>query len=76
MDPIAKLADQIFREKIERARAEAPEEKMVDGPRLFDFACEVSKSGIRMQYPDADEAEVHRHLLHRLAIAEQLENRT
>lgn len=36
---------------------------------LHEFACQVSRAGIRRQYPDADETEVERHLKHRLELA-------
>lgn len=33
---------------------------------LHEFACEVSRAGIRRQYPDADDEEVERRLQRRL----------
>ena len=73
MAPTQELIDEIYREKVLRARAMSPEEKLLDGPRLFEMGCEISKSGIRAQYPDADEAEVLRILKDRLKLARRLE---
>jgi hypothetical protein len=74
MEPTQKLLDEIYLERIERARAAPLEEKLLDGPRLFDRVCAIMKDGIRMQFPNASEAEVRLILLERLAIAEELEN--
>lgn len=74
MEPTQELIDDIYREQVLRARATPPEEKLLDGPRLFDRVCEIMKDGIRMQFPNANEDDVRRILLERLAIAERLEN--
>lgn len=60
MEEIAELARQIDREKIARARETSIEEKLLDGPRLFSFACEAMKAGIRVFHPDASDEEVAR----------------
>ena len=73
MVPSKALIDDIDRERIERARNTPPEEKLLDGPRLFDRACSVMRDGIRSQFPNADEQEVWRIFLERLAIAEALD---
>jgi len=73
MEPSQALIDDIYRDRVVRARAASPEEKLLDGPRLFDRVCRIMKDGIRMHYPDANEEEVRRILLQRLAIAEKLE---
>jgi hypothetical protein len=49
------------------------EERLRAGPQLFDFACEWTKAGIRMDHPEADEAEVLKILRRRLAMAQKLE---
>ena len=67
------LADAIYRDRIRRARATPPEERLLDGALLFDFACGQTLAGIRHQHPDWDEAQVRRDLLRRLAIARRLE---
>jgi hypothetical protein len=73
MGPTTGLIDEIYREKVLRARRTPPEEKFLDGPRLFEMACEFTKSGIRAQHPDADEFEVLEILRQRLALRRRLE---
>jgi hypothetical protein len=73
VSPTPELIDALFRDKIEQARATPPEEKLLDGPRLFDYACEIAKAGIRMQHPDVSEDEVERLLIKRLELARRLE---
>lgn len=73
MESIPRLIEEIERERIQRARAASPEEKLLDGPRLFDRVCLAMKDGIRMQHPDADEEEVQRILRKRPAVADSLE---
>lgn len=73
MEPTQELIDAIYWEKVEAARRMSPEEKLFAGAELFDYACEITKAGIRHQFPDADEEEVLRILRERLALAERLE---
>lgn len=74
MDPqYAALADDIYREKVYRARRSSPEQKLLVGRELFEFGCELSRAGIREQHPEADEAEVERLLARRLALMRKLE---
>jgi hypothetical protein len=73
MEPIAQLADEIYRDRVLRARRMSPEEKMLAGPRLFEMACQIARDGIRSQHPEATEEEVHAMLRRRLAIGRRLE---
>jgi hypothetical protein len=73
MDPIKHLADEIYRDRVRRARRMTMAEKILDGPQLFDMACRISRCGIRSQFPDADEQQVEELLRQRLAIARRLE---
>lgn len=66
--------DRLYLEEVRTAREMSPEDKLFAGPRLFDRACRIMRDGIRHQYPEADEAEVNRILLERLALARRLEN--
>ncbi len=63
---IATLAKAIEERKINRAQAASMEEKMLDGPRLFRLSCEAVKAGLRLDYPEADEDEIHRLLIERV----------
>ena len=76
MDDIKTLADDIYRERILRSRRMKFEDKFRAGQELFEFACSLSKAGIRGQFPELDEAGVHRELLRRLRIGEELEKQT
>jgi hypothetical protein len=66
-------ADDLDWETIEAARRRAPAERVRDGLRLFDRACQVMMAGIRTERPDADPDEVLRVLRERLRIARDLE---
>ena len=72
--PVRELMDELFREKVRAARRMSAEERFLAGPRLFEFACEFARAGIRLQHPRAAEAEVRERLRHRLALAERLES--
>ena len=74
MEPSETLAYEIYREKVLRARAMTEAERLAAGPQLFDFACEWTKAGIRMDEPNLDEYEVLERLRARLLLAEKLES--
>ncbi len=73
MGPTQELIDDIFRQRVLRARQESPEEKLLDGPRLFDWCCSILADGIRDQFPDADEQRVQEILAARIALMRRLE---
>ncbi len=52
------LADTLYWEKVERARAMKPEDRMQAGPELFDYACSITLTALREQMPGASEAEL------------------
>jgi hypothetical protein len=67
------LADAIYRERVLRARRTPPEDRILEGPRLFDYACAITLAGLRSENPNATDAELRRALRQRLALAEKLE---
>ncbi|MCC6165422.1 MAG: hypothetical protein IT182_18915 [Acidobacteria bacterium] len=75
MSDIRVLADALYAEEIARARAMSPEDKLLEGPRLFDRACRLMAVGIRHEHPQLDEAAVQALVRERLAIADRLEGR-
>lgn len=75
MSSIVALTDELYREEIARARVMRPEEKLLEGPRLFDRACRVMADGIRHQHPELDEAGIRALLAARLARLRTLEHR-
>lgn len=52
------LADALYREEVMRARLMSPEDKLLEGPRLFDRACRVMADGIRHRHRELDEQQV------------------
>lgn len=66
MDDFKQIADDIYRDRILRARRIPGADKLMEGPRLFEIVCERMKAGIRSQFPDADEDQVYELLLRRL----------
>jgi len=55
-------------EQIAAYRRMTGEQRLAIALGLHELACEVARAGIRMQHPDADEAEVERQLRWRLAL--------
>jgi len=55
--------------QIERYRQMTGEERLTIALRLHEFACNISREGIRQQHPHADEAEVERLLRKRIELA-------
>lgn len=73
MDATQALIDTIYAERVARARRWPPETKLLEGARLFDYACSISRAGIRHQFPEADAARVEEILRQRLALGERLD---
>ena len=51
-----------------------PEEKLLAGPQLFDFACRIALDGIRNQFPNVDEQRICQILAERVELGRRLEN--
>ncbi|MDB5318787.1 MAG: hypothetical protein JWN40_418 [Phycisphaerales bacterium] len=75
MEPTPELLAQLDREDIEQARRMRPEQRLLAGAELFDYACAITRAGIRAQHPGADEATVLRILRERLELASRFEDR-
>jgi hypothetical protein len=73
MESISKLADEIYRERVLRARATPPEQKLLDGFRLFEFACRIMLDGVRNENPGADESQIQEIFVRRFEIVRKLE---
>lgn len=67
------LADALYRERVLRARRTPPEERILEGPRLFDYACSITLAGLRSDLPGASDAELRQALHRRLEIKQKLE---
>ncbi|MGO8931622.1 MAG: hypothetical protein ACLQU3_32615 [Limisphaerales bacterium] len=75
-DPeIRRLAEELYRERVAEARQMSPEEKLLAGEELFDYACSITLAGIRDQFPGLGEEEYRRILEERLDLRERLERR-
>jgi hypothetical protein len=72
---IRMLAEGLYRERVAEARNMPPEEKLLAGEELFDYACSITLAGIREQFPALDAGECLRILEERLALREQMERR-
>ena len=68
MEPTLELIEQLDREDIEQARRMTFEQKFMAGAELFDYACDITKSGIRWQNPTFDERQVMTELRRRIAM--------
>ena len=66
MEGAKELIRAIDARKIERTKEASMEEKMLAGPRLFRLSCEAIKAGLRPDFPDADEEELHQLLIERV----------
>ncbi|MCB9941888.1 MAG: hypothetical protein H6823_26935 [Planctomycetaceae bacterium] len=76
VDPeIKALQDSIFLSKVARARRTPIDEKIFDGPRLFDQSCARMRSGIRHEHPDFTSEQVERELRRCLKIKRLLDER-
>jgi hypothetical protein len=73
MNPSQTEIDALYRQRVLAAKAMRPEEKLLAGPRLFDFSCRIMADGIRNEHPEADEAAVQTILCERLALIRRLE---
>ena len=69
----AKEAEELFKERIMRARQMSPEEKFLAGEELFEWACSITLAGIRHENPGISDKESRRILEERLAMREQWE---
>jgi hypothetical protein len=75
MGPTKELIDDIYRERVLRARETPLEQKLRAGPQLFERACRLMAAGIRDEYPDATEQEVEDILTRRLETLRRLRER-
>jgi hypothetical protein len=57
-EDINELADAIYRDRVLRARAEDPCEKLMDGFRLFEYGINITKMGVQAELGTTDEEAV------------------
>jgi hypothetical protein len=73
MPSLKDQSDALYREEVARARAMAPDEKLLEGPRLFERACGLMLDGLRHQHPELDEKTLRGLLVDRLEQLDDLE---
>jgi hypothetical protein len=73
MEPTQELIDDIYRERVLRARRMSPDEKIRAGFRLFEHECQILRNEIRSERADATEAEVEVILRQKLELRRRLE---
>lgn len=69
------IAQQLDRERRDRAKLMSPESRMRDGMLLFAGVCQRMKAGIRDRFPNMSEVEVHEALIQQLEKLDRVENR-
>ncbi len=74
MEPMGSPGDQLYRDEVLAARAMTPEEKLLAGSQLFDFACRIALDGIRNQFPDVDDHRLRQILAERVELGRRLES--
>jgi hypothetical protein len=74
MEPDEILINDLYRERVLRARAMPPEQKLLAGARLFNRVCRLMIDGIRSQFPEADDKRANEILVERLQRLKNLEN--
>jgi hypothetical protein len=73
MMSLAVLADTLYREEVQRARAMRAVEKLLEGPRLFERAFRVMADGVRHRHPELDEQGVLAKVIEQLDRLKALE---
>lgn len=66
MQTLPELMDEIYRDRVLRARRQPLEAKFLAGAELFEQVCERMKAGLRAENPGADAATIDQLLRQRL----------
>jgi hypothetical protein len=72
---IERLAEELYRERVADASVMPPEEKLLAGEELFDYACSITLAGIRDQFRGLGDEECLRMLEERLDWRERMERK-
>lgn len=68
--------DPLYRDDVLRARRLSPSDKLLEGPRLFEFSCRIMLDGLRARCPHLSDAELQARLRATLDSVRRLEERT
>ena len=72
-DQFQPLMDDIFREKVRRARLQSPERKLVAGLELFEESLVRIRGGVRAQFPDFSDDEIDDEVRRRIDRVRQVQ---
>ena len=72
---IDRMADAIYRDKVLRARAMSPEQRLLEGFRLFDEALAFTKAGVSSQIGTTEECRVMAEVERRLEVVREFHDR-
>ena len=72
-DQFQPLMDDIFREKVRRARLQSPERKLVAGLELFEESLVRIRGGVRAQFPDFSDDEIDAEVRRRIDRVRQVQ---
>lgn len=67
------LIDDIFREKVLRARAMSPEKRFLESFELFEMGVSMMRDGVRAQHREFTEEQVDQKVSRRFAVVRQME---
>ena len=73
MASVNALAAELYREEVARARAMNAEDKLLEGPRLFQRAWQLMADGVRHAHPEFDDRAVYDLIEARLARLDALD---
>lgn len=73
--PYQPLIEELYKDEVLAARRMSPEEKLLAGEELFQYACSITLEGIRNQNPDFTPEECQGELERRLELAERMDRR-
>lgn len=74
-EDIDRLAREIYRDKVLRARAMTPEERFMEGFRLFEEALVFTKAGVAAELGTTDEQTIMNEVQRRFDIVRKREER-
>jgi hypothetical protein len=67
--------DGSFRHRVLRSKKLTPEERFYDTLEMIDLSQELMRAGVRMQFPEADDQQVHEIMRKRRRIIDAQERR-
>jgi hypothetical protein len=71
--PYAALADELYRERVLRARQASPEQRFLAGEELFEWACSITMAGIENENPGIGREECLKIVEQRLEMRARME---